>query len=74
MRHRLLQDRAAAVEDGLAAVGRDAQLPLDTASSAVVLGSPALPMLCLNVTRVQDAKPAWSAPSTCSTIPLSVAA
>jgi hypothetical protein len=56
-RYRLLQDRAAAVEDGLAAAGRDAQLPLDTAFTAVALGSPALPMLCLNVTRVQDAKP-----------------
>lgn len=53
-----LNDRAAALEDGLAEAGRSAGLELETAFLDLVDQRSNMPLLCLNTTRVQDAKPA----------------
>lgn len=54
---RLLEDRAAALEDGLAASGRSVGLRLDSAITQWFDRDPRYPLLCINTTRMQDAKP-----------------
>lgn len=53
---RPLEDRAAGVEDALIRAGRIARLALDTPMATGFAQH--LPLLCINTTRVQDARPA----------------
>ncbi|HMN07031.1 MAG TPA: hypothetical protein PKD45_15050 [Flavobacteriales bacterium] len=54
---RLLEDRAAALEDGLSASGRSVGLHLDSSITQWFDRDPQYPLLCINTTRMQDAKP-----------------
>lgn len=54
----LLDDRAAAVEDGLIDAGGTVGLALDTPITNLMRHQGNLPLLCINTTRVQDARPA----------------
>ncbi len=53
---RLLEDRAAALEDGLAASGRSVGLQLDSPITQWFDRDPSFPLLCINTTRMQDAR------------------
>lgn len=54
---RLLEDRAAALEDGFSASGRSVGLHLDSPITQWFDRDPRYPLLCINTTRMQDAKP-----------------